>query len=42
MTPNKTLLVFKEMFYHLNQNTDVSVTFVEVVIDDRGNQIKKI
>jgi len=29
------------MFYDLNQNTDVGVTFVEVVTDDRRNQIKK-
>ena len=30
------------MFYHLNRDTDVSVTLVEVVMDDRRNQIKKI
>jgi hypothetical protein len=43
VTHSKTLLVSEKIkFNHLNQNTDVSVTLVEVAMDDRRYQIKNI
>jgi hypothetical protein len=36
------LLCEKIKFNHLNQNTDVSVTLVEVAMNDRRNQVKNI